>query len=407
MNASYLLERSQSLSGKEMLLELLENMQETNEADNSNKSPKRKKNKKSPSKPKGDTTSSTPPRRGRSQSCGTSPGENHSRRRSLSLGRRRSRSQSRSNDRSRDEYGHCAPTLTPTNDTTAADDDEEDEDGFGDGDGVQVFDELQLGLPANLPPNDILEEDYDPAKHWLGDDFTLTCGTCYSDNAPVSLSQLMEDLFEEAKELCSGGGLRVTRCRPLSHVHCGETDSTVATVESIDDKNSTIRNDGDDDSNRLATNDNPLKMEETRPLEESQMHRGRSRSRSASRSPRRTPALFSPYGDDDSQGVQERSKSMERKVAKWKLARSKMKGQMKNKEPEQIPDVAATVSPTSVTASVIDGTDWRAVRDDVLSQYEQGHFVAYEAGRVQSSTKRCSSRAGQEGEETMERFLYM
>ena len=358
--------------------------------------------------------------RGRSQSRGRSPGKN--RRRSLSLGRRRSRSQSRTRS---DEYGHYAPTAATA---TKLDDDEEN-DGFGDDDDdVQVINEL--GLPANLPPNDdFLEEDYDPDKHGARDDFSLSCGTCYSDVAPVSLPSLLQDLLDESKEFCtsmcgtgSSDGYRETsRCsRPMSHVHCGRTDSTIATVESGDSAGQeNNNNNGDDDSKTLATNDVPLKMEEGNPG--TQMRRDRSGSRKTTRdeSTAAPASTFSPYGDDNNQSLlgrgrsmnrtrsspSKRSKSMERKLAKWKMARSKMK----NKElQEQISDEPTVASPKSVVEAMVDETDWRVVRDDVLSKYESGHFVTYEAGRVRSSTKRCSSRAtGQEGEEKMERFLYM
>ena len=356
---------------------------------------------------------------GRSPSRGRSPGKN--RRRSLSLGRRRSRSQSRSRS---DEHGHYAPT--PTADAKPdGDDDEEEDDGFDDDDDVQVINEL--GLPSNLPPNDdFLEEDYDPDKHGARDDFSLSCGTCNSDFAPVSLSSLLQDLLEESKAFCtsmcgtstSDGHTRTdreTRCsRPMPHIHCGRTDSTTGTVESGDSLGQ--NNNDDEDSRTLATNDVPLKMEEGHPG--MQMRRCRSGSRNASKDQSTTaPAnAFSTYGDDDRQergrsmsrtrsSPSKRSKSMERKLAKWKMARRKMK----NKElKEEVPDEPIVASPKSVAEAMTDETDWRVVRDDVLSKYESGHFVTYEAGRVRSSTKRCSSRAtGQEGEEKMERFLYM
>ena len=347
--------------------------------------------------------------RGRSQSRGRSPGKN--RRRSLSLGRRR-RIRSRSQSRSRsDECGHYAPA--PAN-NTKADDDEEEDDRFDDDDDVQVLNEL--GLPANLPPNDdsFLEEDYDPDKHGERDerdDFSLSCGTCKSDFAPVSLSSLLQDLLVESTEfctsMCGAGGAddhRETwsRCsRPMPHVRCGRTDSTIATVESCDSHGEDNNSNDDDDSNTLATTDIPLKMEQGRPGKQ-----------------RRSGQSFSPYGDDNGQSLpgrgrsmarsrsspSKRSKCVEHKLAKWKMARSRMK-----KELKEIPGETAADSPKSVTAAGdIDETDWRTVRDDVLSKYESGHFVTYEAGRVRSSTKRRSSRAtGPEGEEKMERFLYM
>ena len=355
--------------------------------------------------------------RGRSQSRGRSPGKN--RRRSLSLGRRRSRSQSRTRS---DEYGYYAPTLTA--DAKPDDDKEEEDDGFDDDDDVQVINEL--GLPAYLPPNDdFLEEDYDPDKHGSRDDFSLSCGTCNSDFAPVSLSSLLQDLVEESKAFCTSmcfTGIsdghtstdREHRCsRPMPHIHCGRTDSTTGTVESGD---SIGQNDnGDEDSKTLATNDFPLKTDEDR--SSTQMRRCRSGSRNASgvESAAELANAFSPYGDDDRQergrsmsrtrsSPSKRSKSMERKLAKWKMARRKMNTELK----EEMPDEPIVASPKSVVEAMTDETDWRVVRDDVLSKYESGHFVTYEAGRVRSSTKRCSSRAtGHESEEKMERFLYM
>ena len=116
--------------------------------------------------------------------------------RSLSLGRRRSQSQSRTRS---DEYGHYAPT--PTIDAKP-DDDEEEDDGFGDDDDVQVINEL--GLPANLPPNDdSLEEDYDPDKHGARDNFSASCCTCHSDFASVSVSSFLQNLLDESR--ASGG----------------------------------------------------------------------------------------------------------------------------------------------------------------------------------------------------------
>eukprot|EP00563_Minutocellus_polymorphus_P002498 CAMPEP_0181038616 /NCGR_PEP_ID=MMETSP1070-20121207/10026_1 /TAXON_ID=265543 /ORGANISM="Minutocellus polymorphus, Strain NH13" /LENGTH=489 /DNA_ID=CAMNT_0023116403 /DNA_START=47 /DNA_END=1516 /DNA_ORIENTATION=- len=345
-----------------------------------------------------------------------SPGKNHQRRRSLSLGRRRSRSRSRSRRRSNSmndrpsEYGHYAPT--PTNDTKVDDDEDEDDDGFDDADGMQVI--TELGLPPNIPPNDdFLVEDYDPSKHGPGDDFSLSCGTCQSDFEPLSFLQFMQDLMEESKELCtnicatsSSDNCDRDKSRgPMSHVHCGTADNTVATTESGDD----------DESKTLASNEVPLEGEESR----LGAHMRRSQSRIlADSDPTAQTEPFNPYGDDStkdkvaSKGLRgmrrsrsktrsspsKRSKSMERKLAKWKSAKSKMK----NKEMERGSEESAAASPTAV--AVADSTDWRAVCDDVLSKCEQGHFVAYEAGRVRSSTKRSNSRTRQ-GD--MERFLYM
>lgn len=327
--------------------------------------------------------------------------------RSLSFGRRRSQSQSRTRN---DEYGHYAPT--PTIDAKP-DDEEEEDDGFGDDDDVQVINEL--GLPANLPPNDdSLEEDYDPDKHRAKDNFSVSYCTCRSDFASVSVSSFLQNLLDESKEFCtsmcgtgSAYGHACARCsRPMPQIRCGDSLGQ--------------NNNDDEDSKTLATNDVPLKTEEDR--SGTQMRRGSSGSRNASGAESTaTPAkTFNPYGDDDRQSLltrgrsinrtrsspSKRSKSMERKLAKWKMARRNMK---KKELEEQISDETAGGSPQSVTAAAaIVETDWRAVRDDVLSKYESGHFLTYEAGRVRSSTKHGSSRAaGQEGEEKMERFLYM
>lgn len=306
-----------------------------------------------------------------------SPGKNQRRRRSLSLGRRRSRSRSRSrsystNDRPSDEYGHYAPTPTKN-------DDDEDDDGFDDEDpnGMQVMNEL--GLPTNILPNDdsLVEDDYDPSKHGPGDDFSFSCGTCQSDVEPPIFFQFMQYMVEETKELCT------TICGGNGHVH-----------------------EVDDESKTLATNEVPLKEEMSRPG--AHMRHNQSRTLVGS-DPMAQAGQFNPYGDDDTKekvprkglrGMRRsrsrtrtlpsrRSKSMERKLAKWKSAKSKMQ----NKEMEY----------ASAEASA-DPTDWRTVCDDVLSTREEGHFVAYEAGRVRSSTKHSNERTGQDG---MERFLYM
>ena len=305
-------------------------------------------------------------------------GKNQRRRRSLSLGRRRSRSRSRSrsystNERPSDEYGHYAPT--PTNNTKI--DDDEDDDGFDDEDpnGMQVMNEL--GFPTNIPPNDdsLVEDDYDPSKHGPGDDFSFSCGRCQSDFEPPIFFQFIQYLMEETEEFCT--------------TICGGKGEHV-----------------DDESKTLATNEIPLKEEMSRPG--AHMRRNQSRTLVGS-DPMAQAGQFNPYGDDDMKenvarkglrGMRRsrsrtrsmpsrRSKSMERKLAKWKSAKSKMK----NKEMEY----------ASAEASA-DPADWRTVCDDVLSTREEGHFVAYEAGRVRSSTKRSNSRNRQDG---MERFLYM
>lgn len=317
--------------------------------------------------------------RGRGQTRNI-PGKNQRRRRSLSLGRRRSRSRSRSrsystNDRLSDEYGHYAPT--PTNNTN--NDDDEDDDGFDDEDpnGMQVMNEL--GFPTNIPPNDdfLVEDDYDPSKHGPGDDFSFSCGTCQSDFEPPIFLQFMQYMMEETKELCT--------------TICGGNGDSV----------------DDEESKTLATNEFLLKEEMSRPG--AHMRRNQSRTLVGS-DPAAQAGQFNPYGDDDTKekvarkdlrGMRRsrsrtrslpsrRSKSMERKLAKWKSAKSKMK----NKGMEYASAEAASADPT----------DWRTVCDDVLSTREEGHFVAYEAGRVRSSTKRSNSRTRQDG---MERFLYM
>ena len=302
-----------------------------------------------------------------------SPEKNQRHRRSLSLGRRRSRSRSRSrsystNDRLSDEYGHYAPT--PTNNTN--NDDDEDDDGFDDEDpnGVQVMNEL--GFPTKIPPNDDFEYDYDPSKHGPGDDVSFSCGTCQSDFEPPIFFQFMQYMMEETRELCT--------------TICGGNGGNI----------------DDEESKTLATNKVPLKEEMSRP--------GSHLRRNQRRTPAALAGHFNPYGDDVAKekgarnslrGMRRsrsrtrslpsrRSKSMEQKLAKWKSAKSKMK----NKEMEYASAEAASADPT----------DWKTVCDDVLSTREEGHFVAYEAGRVRSSTKRSNSRTRRDG---MERFLYM
>ena len=343
------------------------------------------------------------------------------RRPSFSLSRRRSRSRSSSSSSSR-----------------AADADAGDDDVNAD---VRVMSSIGL---TDMIDDDFLFEDslhYDPAKHGLRDSGTWGCDpatACGRDGrrnggeggggggeGGATLGVLMAKCLRDSEDACVSFCHGLGACGPPSQdKRSGRNRSSrrgrCCGGEGMDG-NSTLASFSSLESKTLATNTVPLKKKESKlaaylrrrsksPAKNRKQsntrdggsRRRRSLSRGRSRSGRddgdrrkgSAAVAFNPYGDDGIPTTNttlspRRSKSKERQKAKWKLS----KGKKKNSGNDSVK-----------SPQFADVSDWRSVRDDVLSHCEQGHFITYEAGRVRSSTK----KGGNGGDsDAFERFLYL
>mmetsp|Transcript_29198 Transcript_29198/g.64379 ORF Transcript_29198/g.64379 Transcript_29198/m.64379 type:complete len:428 (-) Transcript_29198:89-1372(-) len=350
----------------------------------------------------------------------TSPG---GRRRSLSLSRRRSRS--RSNSRATDADGR---------------------DGDVNADARVMS---SIGLSDRIDDDFLFEDSlhYDPAKHGGHRDngTSWVCDPADSDGrrnggvgggggeGGATLGVMMAKCFNDTEDACMNFCHSLGACCPPSQDkrsgrnrrsnrrrgRCYGGEGT--------DGNSTLASFSSLESNTLATNTVPLKKKESKlaaylrrsksPAKNRKQgktrdggsgRRRRSLSRGKSRSGRddgdrgrskgsAAAVAFNPYGDDEVHvpttnmtPSPRRSKSKERQKVKWNLSKGKKKNSSNDsaKSPQSVADVS----------------DWRCVRDDVLSGCEQGQFITYEAGRVRSSTK----QGGDGGHnDAFDRFLYL